>query len=58
MEKSIKLETLFLVIPFSFLVLLFLSFCINHNVSVALLATFITWSLKMNSMQRSDRCFE
>ena len=44
MEKSLKLETLFLVIPFSFLVLLFLSFCINHSVSVALLSTFITWS--------------
>ncbi len=44
MEKSIKLETLFLVIPFSFLVLLFLSFCINHSLSVALLATLITWS--------------
>lgn len=44
MEKSIKLETLFLAIPFSFLVLLFLSFYINHSFSTALLATLITWS--------------
>lgn len=44
MEKNSKLTTLLFIIPVSLLILLFLSFYINHNFTTSLLATLITWS--------------
>jgi hypothetical protein len=44
MEISSKLKSLFFIIPISFLILLFLSFYLNHNFTTSITATFITWS--------------
>ncbi|MBD3273099.1 hypothetical protein GF385_01990 [Candidatus Dependentiae bacterium] len=44
MEQRFKLNLLYFTIPVTFLILLFLSFWMNHSFFTAIMATFITWS--------------